>query len=65
MIEQALSTDPNYMPKFKNEVVRITKYTYKNYLYIDNTKRQNLSPLTLFIFNSNWEEGNFRIYTYT
>lgn len=53
MIEQALSTDPNYMPKFKNEVVRITKYTYKNYLYIDNTKRQNLSPLTLFIFNSN------------
>lgn len=32
MIEQALSTDPNYMPKFKNEVVRITKYTNKNYL---------------------------------
>lgn len=32
MIEQALSTDPNYMLKFKNEVVRITKYTYKNYL---------------------------------
>lgn len=52
------------MRKFKNEAADITKYTYKNYLYIVNTRRPNISPLALFAFNSISEEENILRPTY-
>lgn len=53
------------MRKFKNEAADITKYTYKNYLYIVNTRRPNISPLALFAFNSISEEENVLRPTYS